>query len=75
MSRLEGVLAVESNLIIIDALTLGVGPDRQEDAFACECRLYYVFVVCVCLIGPVTRVWYFLSYCRCVMEVYFVIYH
>ena len=47
MSRLEGVLAVESNLIIIDALTLGVGPDRQEDAFACECRLYYVFVVCV----------------------------
>lgn len=40
MSRLERVLAAESNLIIIDALTLGVAPDRQEDAFACECTVY-----------------------------------
>ena len=47
VSRLETILGVESNLIIIDALTLGVAPDRQEDAFACECKMSILLLLIV----------------------------
>lgn len=47
VSRLETILGVESNLIIIDALTLGVAPDRQDDAFACECKMSILILLIV----------------------------
>lgn len=47
VSRLETILGVESNLIIIDALTLGVAPDRQDDAFACKCTMSILLLLIV----------------------------
>ena len=47
MSHLETILENEWNLIVIDSLTFGVGPDRKSDAYACKYASWTAILQCL----------------------------